>query len=46
MLTGSWQTQCLLGLRETPDAEEIGSYVRASVDCFLDGCRAKKDKPV
>jgi TetR/AcrR family transcriptional regulator, mexJK operon transcriptional repressor len=46
MLMGSWHIRCLLGLRETPDAEEIGSYVRASVDCFLNGCGAKKDEPV
>jgi TetR/AcrR family transcriptional repressor of mexJK operon len=46
MLAGSWQMRCLLGLRETPNSEEISAFVRASVDCFLNGCRAQTDEAV
>ena len=43
MMTGSWQMQCLLGLREAPDAEEIGLFVQEAVDCFLHGCWTGKE---
>ena len=46
MLSGSIQMQCLLGLRETPEPEEIGKFVQTAVDCFLNGCHAKRDEPV
>jgi TetR/AcrR family transcriptional repressor of mexJK operon len=41
MLMGSFQTPCLLGLREPPSAGEIVSSVRAAVDCFVHGSLAK-----
>jgi TetR/AcrR family transcriptional regulator, mexJK operon transcriptional repressor len=42
MLLGSFQMQCLLGLREAPGSEEIEAFVRTAVAWFLDGCRAGK----
>ena len=42
MLLGSFQMQCLLGLREAPGPEEIGAFVKTAVAWFLDGCRANK----
>jgi TetR/AcrR family transcriptional repressor of mexJK operon len=42
MLLGSFQMQCLLGLRDVPEPEEIKASVRTAVACFLDGCRANK----
>jgi len=41
-LLGSFQMQCLLGLREAPGPEEIGAFVKTAVAWFLDGCRANK----
>jgi TetR/AcrR family transcriptional regulator, mexJK operon transcriptional repressor len=40
MLLGSFQMQCLLGLRDVPEPEEIKASVRAAVSRFLDGCRS------
>jgi AcrR family transcriptional regulator len=42
MLLGSFQMQCLLGLRDVPEPEEIEASVRTAVTGFLDGCRASK----
>jgi TetR/AcrR family transcriptional repressor of mexJK operon len=42
MLLGSFQMQCLLGLREAPGPEEIRAFVKTAVAWFLDGCRANK----
>jgi TetR/AcrR family transcriptional regulator, mexJK operon transcriptional repressor len=42
MLLGSFQLQCLLGLREAPGPEEIEAFVKSAVAWFLDGCRANK----
>jgi TetR/AcrR family transcriptional regulator, mexJK operon transcriptional repressor len=42
MLLGNFQLQCLLGLRERPEPEEIEAFVRTAVAWFLDGCRANK----
>ena len=42
MLLGSFQMQCLLGLREAPGAEEIQAFVKTAVASFLDGCRANE----
>jgi TetR/AcrR family transcriptional regulator, mexJK operon transcriptional repressor len=42
MLLGSFQLQCLLGLREAPGPEEIEAFVKSAVAWFLDGCRADK----
>jgi TetR/AcrR family transcriptional repressor of mexJK operon len=42
MLLGSFQLECLLGLREPPGPEEIGAFVKTAVARFLDGCRANK----
>lgn len=42
MLLGNLHLQCLLGLREPPEREEIEAIVRTAVACFLDGCRANK----
>jgi TetR/AcrR family transcriptional repressor of mexJK operon len=42
MLLGNFQLQCLLGLRERPEPEEIEAFVRTAVAWFLDGCRATK----
>jgi AcrR family transcriptional regulator len=44
MLLGSFQMQCLLGLREAPGPEEIRAFVKTAVAWFLDGCRANKGK--
>jgi AcrR family transcriptional regulator len=41
LLGGSFHMQCLLGLREAPEPEEIEASVRTSVALFLDGCRAR-----
>jgi AcrR family transcriptional regulator len=41
MLLGTFQMQCLLGLRDVPEPEEIQASVRTAVTCFLDGCRAR-----
>ncbi len=41
MLLGSFQMQCLLGLREAPEPDEIEVFVRTAVAWFLDGCRAR-----
>ena len=40
MLLGNYQMQCVLGLRDPPDAEEIADYVKTAVAHFLHGCRA------
>ncbi len=40
MLMGTFQMECLLGLRDVPGAGEIEAFVRAAVARFLDGCRA------
>jgi TetR/AcrR family transcriptional regulator, mexJK operon transcriptional repressor len=42
MLLGSFQMQCLLGLRDVPKPKEIEAFVQTAVGCFLDGCRANK----
>jgi TetR/AcrR family transcriptional repressor of mexJK operon len=42
MLLGSFQLQCLLGLREAPGPEEIEAFVKSAVAWFLDGCRANR----
>jgi TetR/AcrR family transcriptional repressor of mexJK operon len=42
MLLGSFQMQCLLGLREAPGPEEIAAFVKSAVAWFLDGCRVNK----
>jgi TetR/AcrR family transcriptional repressor of mexJK operon len=42
MLLGSFQLECLLGLREAPGPQEIEAFVRSAVARFLDGCRANK----
>ena len=42
MLLGSFQMQCLLGLRNVPEPEEIQLSVRTAVTCFLHGCQANK----
>ena len=42
MLLGSFQMQCLLGLREAPGPEEIRAFVKTAVAWFLDGCRATR----
>ena len=41
LLGGSFHMQCLLGLREAPEPEEIEASVRTAVALFLDGCRAR-----
>lgn len=40
MLLGDYHMQCLLGVRELPDSEEITAYAAAAVSRFLDGCKA------
>ncbi len=40
MLMGTFQMECLLGLRAVPGPEEIDAYARSAVARFLDGCRA------
>jgi TetR/AcrR family transcriptional regulator, mexJK operon transcriptional repressor len=42
MLLGSFHMQCLLGLCNAPEPEEIEACVRTGVAWFLDGCRANK----
>jgi AcrR family transcriptional regulator len=42
MLLGSFQLQCLLGLREAPGPQEIEAFVKSAVAWFLDGCRANR----
>jgi len=39
ILLGNLHMQCLLGVRETPSAEEIDGFVRTAVTRFLDGSR-------
>jgi AcrR family transcriptional regulator len=39
LLLGSFHMQCLLGVRETPSAQEIEAFVKAAVERFLDGSR-------
>ncbi len=40
MLMGTFQMECLLGLRDVPSPSEIDTYARSAVARFLDGCRA------
>lgn len=45
MLLGGFHIPCVLGLRETPQRDEIEAFVRTAVVRFLDGCRAQTGRP-
>jgi TetR/AcrR family transcriptional regulator, mexJK operon transcriptional repressor len=43
MLSGTVRLQCLIGLRQPPDPQEIDEIVRGAVTQFLSGCQMHKE---
>jgi TetR/AcrR family transcriptional regulator, mexJK operon transcriptional repressor len=45
MLSGTVRLQCLIGLREPPNPQEIDEIVQGAVAQFLNGCQVRKENP-
>jgi hypothetical protein len=45
MLSGTVRLQCLIGLRQPPDPQEIDEIVQGAVAQFLYGCLVHKQTP-
>ena len=45
MLSGTVRLQCLIGLRQPPDPQEIDEIVQGAVTQFLYGCLVLEENP-
>jgi TetR/AcrR family transcriptional regulator, mexJK operon transcriptional repressor len=45
MLSGTVRLQCLIGLREPPNPQEIDEIVQGAVAQFINGCQVRKENP-